>query len=77
METRSSLPKINIKATGENIKRLREQRNISVKALSEMLDLTIIAVYSWQSGRSLPTVENLVALSSIFDVGMNEILVVE
>ncbi len=77
MEKISSLPKINIKATGRNIKRLREQRNISVKALSEMLYLTIIAVYSWQSGRSLPTVDNLVALSSIFDVGMNEILVVE
>lgn len=77
METRSSLPKINIKATGENIKRLREKSDISVKALADTLSVTIMAVYAWQKGRSLPTVDNLVALSSIFDVGMNEILVVE
>lgn len=77
METRSSLPKINIKATGENIKWLREKSDISVNALAEMLDIHFVAVYSWQKGRALPSVYNLVALSKIFGASMEEILVVE
>ena len=33
------------------------------------------AVYKWQSGKSLPTVDNLYALSALLDVRMDEILV--
>lgn len=33
------------------------------------------AIYKWQSGKSLPTVDNLYALSALLDVQMDEILV--
>lgn len=33
------------------------------------------AIYKWQHGASLPTVDNLVALSIIFDVPIDAILV--
>ena len=35
----------------------------------------IEAIYKWQSGKSLPTVDNLYALSALLDVRMDEILV--
>lgn len=33
------------------------------------------AIYKWQSGKSLPTVDNLYALSALLGVRMDEILV--
>ena len=35
------------------------------------------AIYKWQHGTALPTVDNLVLLSAIFKVSIDEILVVE
>lgn len=34
------------------------------------------AIYKWQHGTAMPTVDNLVALASIFQVPVDEILVV-
>ena len=34
------------------------------------------AIYKWQHGAALPTVDNLVVLSKIFDVAIDDILVV-
>ena len=33
------------------------------------------AIYKWQHGESLPTVDNLVALSAIFSVPIDAILI--
>ncbi len=73
----NTLPTINIKSTGENIKRLREKKGISVVNLAKMLGITHIAIYIWQNGRAIPSVDNLVALSKIFGVSIEDILVVE
>ena len=35
------------------------------------------SIYKWQHGTALPTVDNLVLLSAIFKVSIDEILVVE
>ena len=35
------------------------------------------AIYKWQQGVTLPTVDNLVVLASVFDVPMEKILVIE
>ena len=48
-----------------------------VKELQELLGFaTPQAIYKWQHGDSLPTVDNLVALSVIFDVPIDNILAV-
>ena len=71
-------PVIDLKMTGKNIKRLREEHNISVVELQVFLGLeSPQAVYQWQRGISLPSVDNLCALSHAFGVTMNDILVVE
>lgn len=70
------LPVINMKQTGRNIVELREQRGISVKQLQGMMGFaTPQAIYKWQHGESLPTVDNLVALSAIFAVPIDAILI--
>lgn len=71
-----NLPVVNMKQTGLNIALLREQRGISVKQLQGMMGFaTPQAIYKWQHGESLPTVDNLVALSAIFSVSIDAILV--
>ena len=71
-----NLPVVNMKQTGQNITMLREQRGISVKQLQRMMGFaTPQAIYKWQHGESLPTVDNLVALSTIFVVPIDTILV--
>ena len=69
-------PVIDLKKTGENIKRLREARCISVVDLQYFLGLASPqAIYYWQRGINLPTVDHLYALSRLFKVSMDDILV--
>ncbi|MBR0228340.1 MAG: helix-turn-helix transcriptional regulator [Clostridia bacterium] len=61
--------------TGQNIQSMRQQRGITVRQLQGMLGFTTPqAIYNWQHGVSLPTVDNLVALASIFAVSVETIL---
>ena len=71
-----TIPFVDMKQTGQNIHVLREQRGISVKQLQLLMGFgTPQAIYKWQHGESLPTVDNLEALSAIFDVPIDAILV--
>ena len=69
-------PTIDPVATGRNIARLRKERGLSVKQLQAYFGFEDPqAVYRWQWGKNLPSVDNLYALSALFEVPMNEILV--
>ena len=69
-------PVIDVVATGKNIQKLRESRNLSVLDVQIYLGLAAPqAIYQWQQGRCLPSVDNLYALSALFEVTMNEIIV--
>lgn len=73
-----NLPVVNMKQTGQNIIMLRKQRGISVRQLQYMLGFsTPQAIYKWQHGESLPTVDNLVALSAIFSIPIGTILITD
>ena len=67
---------IDMRQTGRNISLLRQQRGISLSQLQHMLGFTTPqAIYKWQHGASLPTLDNLVALSVIFAVPIDGILI--
>ncbi len=69
-------PVIDLVATGENITRLRKDRGLSVRDLQDWFGFEEPqAIYKWQKGKSLPTVDNLYALGTLLDVPMEEILV--
>lgn len=74
MSTR--FPVIDPVATGENIVRLRSERGLSVRDLQEYFGFEEPrAIYKWQRGQTLPSVDNLFALGAILQVPMDEIIV--
>lgn len=69
-------PVIDLVATGDNIRRLRLERGLSVRDLQHFFGFEEPrAIYKWQKGESLPTVDNLYALGSLFEIPMDQILI--
>ena len=65
----STIPVINVTATGANIARLRQRAGISVRQLQTIFGFsTPQAIYKWQRGAAMPTVDNLVVLAAVFGV---------
>ena len=74
--TKVVFPTIDLHATGENIIRLRKANGLSVRELQHYFGFEEPqAIYKWQQGKCLPSVDNLYALSRLLGVSMNEILV--
>ena len=72
------IPNIDMIATGQNIIRLRERNNLSVKELQDIFGFaTPQAIYKWQQGATLPSIDNLLVLAKVFRVQIEEILVTE
>ena len=72
------IPIIDLVATGKNIKRIREASGISVRDIQDVLGFTNPqAIYKWQKGECLPTIDNLVILASVLGVTIDEILVTD
>lgn len=73
----TQMPAIDMVATGQNIARLRDARGMTVRELQEIFGFaTPQAIYKWQHGTALPTVDNLLVLAAIFDVHIEDILAV-
>ena len=71
-------PVINLVKTGQNIKTMREEKGMSVQMLAEFMEFEAVqAVYNWQTGKTLPSIENLKILSELFNKPMDEILIFE
>ena len=69
-------PIIDMAATGANILRLRKERGLTVRDLQDWFGFEEPqAIYKWQKGKSLPTVDNLYALGALLEVPMDQILV--
>ena len=70
------IPVINMTATGNNIMRLRMNAGLTVRDLQDVFGFsTPQAIYKWQRGAALPTVDNLVVLAAIFGVKIDDILI--
>ena len=69
-------PVIDMTATGMNIVRLRQNAGLTVKDLQNIFGFsTPQAIYKWQRGTAMPTVDNLVVLAAVFGVAIDDILV--
>lgn len=72
----STFPVIDMAATGRNIIKLRQQAGLTVKDLQDLFGFaTPQAIYKWQHGTALPTVDNLLILSVVLGVGIDDIIV--
>ena len=71
------LPVIDMQATGRNIETLRRKNHLKVVDVQDFFDFnTPQAIYKWEKGRSLPSLENLVALARMFGCTIEDILVI-
>ena len=71
-----SIPMIDMVRTGQNINRLRKIAGVSVKDLQEVFGFNSPqAIYKWQHGTALPTIDNMVVLARVLGVRIDDILV--
>ena len=72
----STIPTVNMVQTGNKIKMLREQSGLSVKELQTIFGFgTPQAIYKWQRGAAMPTLDNMIVLAAVFRVSIDEIVV--
>jgi len=65
-------PTIDKQRTGQRIRMLMRQQNITVKQIQEYLNLSCVqGIYHWLDGTSMPTIDNLYALSELFKIPMD------
>ena len=69
---------INMKKTGARIEALRRRCGYTVKELQEAMEpISCQAIYKWERGKTLPSVDNLVILSELFRVPVDQLIVRE
>ena len=70
------LPSIDLAATGIRITQLRLQAGLTVRDLQDIFGFnTPQAIYRWQRGLTLPTLDNLVVLAAVFGTTLDEIII--
>ena len=70
------IPVIDMIGTGRNITVLRKEAGLTVKDLQRIFGFgTPQAIYKWQQGVAMPTIDNLVVLASVFETSIEDILV--
>ena len=71
-----TIPAIDMAKTGQNIVMLRKRAGLSVRDLQDVFGFgTPQAIYKWQQGLALPTIDNLVVLAALLGVTVDDILV--
>lgn len=69
-------PVIDVARTGQNIKQIMRIKGLKVKDIQEFLELsTSQSIYHWFDGRNLPTIDNLYALSELFQMPVDTLLI--
>ena len=76
LDVMSSIPVIDMVAAGQNIAAMRQRAGISVHALQQIFGFsTPQAIYKWQHGTAMPTLDNLLILSAVFGATMDQIII--
>ena len=66
--------KLNI---GENLRRLRREKDLTQEQLAELLGVTFQSVSRWETGATYPDIELLPVMAELFGVSMERLLGVE
>ena len=74
----TAFPVIDLAGTGRRIERRRREAGLTVRDLQAYFGFEYPqAIYKWQHGECLPTVDNLLALARLLRVSMEDLLVYE
>ena len=72
-----TLPTIDLAQTGANIVSLRKAAGLTVHDLQLVFGFNSPqAIYKWQNGAALPTVDNLIVLAALFHVRIDDDILV-
>ena len=74
----NNVPTINMVKTGKNIRTLRTNAGLKVRDIQEVMGFeSPQAIYRWETGNSVPKIDNFVILSKLLQVSINDILVTD
>lgn len=59
---------------GEKIKAMRQQASLSQEQLAEKLNVSRQAITKWETGKGIPDIANLIAISDEFDLSLDELI---
>ena len=56
------------------LKDLRTEKNLTQKELAKLLNTTDDSIFSWEKGRSQPSIEMLCAICNVFDTSADYLI---
>lgn len=59
---------------GEKIKFLRQEKNMTQKELADKLHVSSQAVSNWELHKGFPDISNLIRISDMFDISLDELI---
>ncbi|MCM3544498.1 helix-turn-helix domain-containing protein [Priestia megaterium] len=59
---------------GEQLQRLREEKNLSREELAQAMNVSRQAVYKWENNKGYPDIKNLIKLSDLYNVTLDELI---
>lgn len=67
---------INVSLTSSNLKKYRIQAGYSVREIQKVLSFSSPeAIYAYEKGKYLPTIDNLIVLADVYNVKLDELIV--
>lgn len=65
---------MNLKKTGDFLKRLRKEKDLTQEQLAEKFNISSRTVSRWENGSNMPDVSILIELADFYDVDIREII---
>ncbi|MDF2000163.1 helix-turn-helix domain-containing protein [Peribacillus frigoritolerans] len=59
---------------GEHLQKLRVQKNMSREELAQEMNVSRQAVYKWENNKGYPDIENLIKLSELYEITLDELI---
>lgn len=66
---------IDMKGTGNKIRDMRKKSGMTIKQIQDACGISAAAVCKWQNGQALPSIDNLLILSVLWNVKMDDLVV--
>ncbi|HHT7235725.1 MULTISPECIES: helix-turn-helix domain-containing protein [Bacillus cereus group] len=61
-------------SVGQQLKKLRESKGFSQEDVAKKIGVTRQAVYKWENDKSFPDIDNLILLSEMFNITLDELI---
>lgn len=70
-----NIPSIDLDKTGQRIKQARINSGLSINEVKETLGfMNPQCIYRWEKGKTVPTIDNLVAIARLYGVKVDDLI---